>query len=146
LKIQRQYITTYGADSEAISHGLDWLLKGNDRLAIHVPSIEQIHRKSVLNEQLGREVVRQFRKSGKILLDGKDITVITDRKQPRIRKNLRVLSCWPVSQSLEKLEEKYHISYILVIPWNFKEDIEKWKLKHLPDIYQNYTPPKPQEF
>nr|NIP61978.1 hypothetical protein [Nitrosopumilaceae archaeon]NIU02248.1 hypothetical protein [Nitrosopumilaceae archaeon]NIU88704.1 hypothetical protein [Nitrosopumilaceae archaeon]NIV66855.1 hypothetical protein [Nitrosopumilaceae archaeon]NIX62849.1 hypothetical protein [Nitrosopumilaceae archaeon] len=108
MKIQRQYIPTYGADSEAISHGLNWLLNGNDRLAIHVPSMEQIHRKSVLNEQLGRDVVRQFRKSGKILLDGKDITVITDRKQPGIRKNLRVLSCWPVSQSLEKLEEKYH--------------------------------------
>lgn len=146
MKIHRQYIPTYGADSEAIRHGLNWLLKGNHRLAIHVPSLEQIHGGSVLTEQLGKDVVSQFRKSDNLKLDGKNITVITDRKQPEIRKDLQVLSCWPVSQSLEKLEEKYHISDILVIPWNFKEDIEKWKLKHLPDIYQKYTPLEPQEF
>ena len=146
MKIRRQYIPTYGADSEAIIHGLGWLLKGKEGLAIHVPSLEQIHRKSVLNEQLGIHVVEQFRKSGKLNISGKDIVMITDRKQPIIHKELRVLSCWPVSASLKKLEEKYHVSDILVIPWNFREDIEKWKLKYLPDIYQHYTPPKPQEF
>jgi len=146
LKTNRQYIPSYGADSEAVRHGLKWLLKGKCRLAIHVPTIEQIHRKSVLNEQLGRDAVLQFRKTGNLKIDRKDITIITDRKQPGISKEIRILSCWPISQSLEKLEGKYNISDILVIPWNFKEDIEKWKLKNLPDIYQNYTPPKPQEF
>lgn len=57
MDTKRQYIPTYGAGSEAISHGLNWLLNGNDRLAIHVPSMEQIHRKSLLNEQLGKEML-----------------------------------------------------------------------------------------
>ncbi|MDX1596237.1 MAG: hypothetical protein R3327_04785 [Nitrosopumilaceae archaeon] len=146
LKINRLYIPTYGADSKAIRHGLKWLLNGNERLVIHVPSMEQIHGGSVLTNEIGRPIIREFQKTGILEINAKKITVITDRKLPEITENIRILSCWPMSDSLEKLERTYQISDVLVIPWDFRKDIEKWKLKYLPDIFQEYTPSPPQEF
>ncbi len=153
MKTRRQYIPAYGADSEAITHGLKWLINdsgniGNVAVAIHVPSMERIlHARSILAQEIGQSIVHEFRKTGKIKIHEKEITVITDRKQPKIDgKVLRVLSCWPDSDSLARLEGKYQISDILVITWNYKKDIDKWKLHHLPEIYQDYTPSVPQEF
>lgn len=146
MKTNRQYIPAYGADSKAVRHGLRWLLNGNDRLAIHVPSLEQIHGGSILTEEIGMSIAKRFQKTGKFEISDKEITVITDRKLPEISEVLCILSCWPVSDSLQKLEEAYQISNILVIPWNFRKDIEQWKLKYLPDIFQEYTPSPPQEF
>lgn len=115
-------------------------------MAIHVPSLNQIYDGSVLTKELGRDIVQEFRKTGKLKINGKYIIVITDIKQPEIRKLLRLLSCWPDSSNLKKIEEKYHISDILIITWNYKKDIDKWKLKHLPNIFQDYSPPKPKEY
>ena len=146
--IDREYIPAYGADHDAVKHGLAWLLSGDDEtLALFVPTLRQIGGSisTVLTTVLGEETAKQFVKDGRLNVNGKIINLITEKKTVYLEEPVRLLACWADSKSIEKLEVNYRISHLLVITWNSKHDITDWKLRKRPKQFTGYIPPQPPE-
>ena len=145
--INRQYIPSYGADHDAMKHGLSWLINSeNETLALYVPTLQQVDSGTVLTSVLGENNAKQFRKNGIVSINGKNINLITNKVGKFLQSPVRLLACWIDSKDLGKIEQDYKISNILVITWNSKTDIEEWKKRHKPIQFQEYTPkPAPEK-
>ena len=142
----REYIPSYGPDEEAIKHGINWLINDDKEiLVLYVPTLRQVEGGTVLTNLLGKDIAKRFRDDGFLQTDGKKINLITNKKLPYLKKPTRVLALWADSKSLEKIENQYEPSNLLVVTWNSKHDIEEWKKKNSPNQFQGYNPPLPPE-
>ena len=124
--IERAYIDAHGPDDEALKVGFAWLVRravaGDGRAALFLPSLQQIE---PLAAAIGDRGVAALKKSRRLIANGADIELFTDRTLRVSYRQGPVLGVWVDDKQLDKLEN-LGAPALCAIPWN-RADIDAWK-------------------
>ena len=120
------YLNADGPDQEAVKNGILWLIEkskeyGGGFLLIPVTS----NLEGIVEDIVGREIVSKLRKNGSVVINGANITLVTEKKMIYRANNRSVLSLYGGKKILDKIDSVQDISEILVFPW-MMDEIKNW--------------------
>ena len=118
------FIYSEGASSNSVKKAFEWLVKyPSERGFIAVMGYGNL--KGAISDVLGDKAVKTLIKTGSLVLFGKEILLVTERKPIYSGKNLPIVVFFPTSKFLDKMDSISDVSAMLVVPWNMKE-VELW--------------------
>ena len=129
---RKLYITSHGPKEEPIKKGFFWLLDAavrgsRERAYLVAPTLQTLD--GVISNALDEDLIKRLKrdKSVPISFDGASLTlsVLTDRIDFYSPHQGPALVMYPNARLLEKLDDHYGITDILVVPWIMK-DIRDW--------------------
>ena len=131
-KHKKLYISAYGPQEEPVEKGFYWLLdtakrEGSQYCYMAVPTLQNLD--GVIATSLGEDLVKRLTrdKSISVSYEGArlNLIILTDRIAPYSPHKGPALVFYPDVRLLEKIDNRYAITDVLVVPWIMK-DIEEW--------------------
>ncbi|MCY3780479.1 MAG: hypothetical protein OXG78_09245 [Chloroflexi bacterium] len=129
---RKLYISSYGPEERPVKIGFFWLLdtavrEGRERAYLAVPTLQNLD--GVIATSLDKDLVKRLKrdKSIPISYEGASLTLglLTDRIDSHSLHQGPALVFYPNARLLEKIDDCYEVTHVLVVPWLMK-DIEEW--------------------
>lgn len=118
------FIRSEGPSSQAVQKALQWLLKyPTEKGFIAVMVYGNL--RGTISSVLGNAAVKTLIKTGSLVLSGKEILLVTERKPVYSGNNFPLVAFYPNTKFLDKLDSIPNVSAMLVVPWIMKE-VELW--------------------
>ncbi len=129
---RKLYIPSYGPAAEPIKKAFYWLLdtavrEGRERAYLAAPTLHNLD--GAISEALGEDLVKllQRDKSITVTLEGASLNLdlLTERIDSDSIHKGPALVFYPNARLLEKMDDHYGITDVLVVPW-IMQDIQEW--------------------
>lgn len=133
-EVRKLYISSYGPEEEPIKLGFFWLLDtavrgGSERAYLAVPTLQNLD--GVISEAFGEDWVKSLKRDKRIAVTyggaSLNLDLLTERIDSDSIHKGPALVFYPNARLLEKMDDHYGITDVLVVPWIMK-DIEEWIL------------------
>lgn len=130
---KKLYIPSYGPVVAPVKQGFRWLLdtaarEHSQQTYMAVPVLQNLD--GIISESLGRDLINQLKRDRSMPISYQranfNLVLLTDRINPYSPDKGPALVLYPNARLLEKLDDRYQVTDMLVIPWIMK-DIEDWK-------------------
>jgi len=118
------FIRSKGPSSQPVEKALQWLLKYPAEKGF-IAVMVYANLRGTISSVLGDAAVETLIKTGRLMLSGKEILLVTDRKPIYSGNNFPLVAFYPNTKFLDKLDSLPNVSAMLVVPWIMKE-VEPW--------------------